>query len=75
MAKKELTELTDAELVTALADSKEELFKLRFQLATGQLENTSLLKASKKSIAKANTEIRSREIAAAEAQANAEGES
>ena len=50
-----------------MADAKDELFKLRFQKATGQLENTALVKQSKKSVARVATEIREREIAAAEA--------
>ncbi|MEZ5270205.1 MAG: 50S ribosomal protein L29 [Microthrixaceae bacterium] len=55
------------ELVSRLADEKERLFKLRFQLATGQLENSSAIKKAKKDIARLLTELRAREIAAAEA--------
>ena len=63
----DLTEKSAASLVNGLADAKRELFNLRFQLATGQLENTARIKAVRKEIARLNTEIRAREIAAAEA--------
>jgi large subunit ribosomal protein L29 len=53
-------------LVTALAEAKDELFKLRFRNATGQLENTAALGAARKRIARINTILRQREIAAAE---------
>ena len=55
------------QLVTALAEAKDELFKLRFRNATGQLENTAALGAARKRIARINTFLRQREIAAAEA--------
>jgi len=68
MAKsKTLTDVADADLLAQLADNKEELFNLRFQFATGQLENSARLKTLKKEIARVNTELRAREIAAAEA--------
>ena len=68
MAKNEdLSDKTNAALVNGLADSKRELFNLRFQLATGQLDNTSRLAEVRKEVARAKTEMRSREIAAAEA--------
>jgi len=73
-----LTGTTDAALVNDLADAKRELFNLRFQLATGQLENTTRIKQVKRSVARFNTEIRAREIAAAEmveAAASAGGDS
>ena len=66
MADNELTEMTDAELVNELGGAKRELFNLRFQLATGQLENTARMKHVKKTVARVKTEIRAREIAAAE---------
>ena len=69
MAKEILAEIADDELVSRLADEKERLFKLRFQLATGQLENSARLKATKKDIARLLTELRAREIEAAEAAA------
>jgi len=62
-----LRELDDAGLVQALADAKEALFNLRFQHATGQLENYRSLKETRRQIARINTELRAREIAAAEA--------
>jgi large subunit ribosomal protein L29 len=77
MAENELTEMSDAELVHELGDAKRELFNLRFQLATGQLENTARIKQVKKNVARVKTEIRAREIAAAEelAVSSAGGES
>jgi large subunit ribosomal protein L29 len=68
MAKKEsLKNAGDAELFDKLAEGKAELFNLRFQAATGQLDRTARLREVKKEIARANTELREREIAAAEA--------
>jgi large subunit ribosomal protein L29 len=68
MAKaKVLTELSVPDLFQAVADSKAELFNLRFQLATGQLDNSTRMKQVKKDVARALTELRMREIAAAEA--------
>jgi large subunit ribosomal protein L29 len=67
---KDLTDLRESDipgLVTALADAKDELFKLRFRNATGQLENSAALGAARKRIARINTILREREIAAAEA--------
>jgi large subunit ribosomal protein L29 len=63
----ELRDLNDGELFERLAHSKEELFNLRFQHVTGQLENHSRLQHVKKDIARCLTELRAREIAAAEA--------
>jgi len=62
-----LKELGDAELFDKLAETKQELFNLRFQLATGALENTARLRQLKKDVARILTELREREIAAAEA--------
>ena len=59
-------DLSDVLLVDKLADTKQELFNLRFQHATGQLENSSRLGLTRREIARINTELRSREIAAAE---------
>ena len=67
------TELGDTEIVQKLAEAKDEVLKLRFQLATGQQENTARLGAVKKDIARLNTVLRQREIAAAEALENANG--
>lgn len=58
----ELRELNYRELMEKLADSKEELFNLRFQLATNQLDNTARLKAVKKTVARIRTVLRDREI-------------
>jgi large subunit ribosomal protein L29 len=66
-------DLPDSALIAELADAKEELFKLRFQLATGQQENTSRVGHVKRQIARINTVLREREIAAAEALENANG--
>jgi large subunit ribosomal protein L29 len=74
MAKKnDFHELGDDEIVSRLAESKDEILKLRFQLATGQQENFSRIGAVKKDIARLNTVLRQREIAAAEALENANG--
>ena len=68
MAKRDsLNDLGDAELVEKLSHTKEDHFNLRFQHATGQLDNTARLGTLKKDIARINTELREREIAAAEA--------
>ncbi len=66
MADAAITDISDAELVSMLNDAKKELFNLRFQLATGQLDNTARLSQVKREVARAKTEMRSREIAAAE---------
>jgi large subunit ribosomal protein L29 len=58
----ELRELPDAELVARIESAKEELFNLRFQLATGQLDNTSRLKELKRDVARAATLLREREL-------------
>jgi large subunit ribosomal protein L29 len=57
-------ELDDAALVQELAHTKDALFKKRFENATGQLDNVSVLKKLRKDIARINTELRAREIAA-----------
>ena len=59
--------LGDEQLIERLAEEKDRLFKLRFQLATGQLENSARIKQTKTDIARIHTELRAREIAAAEA--------
>ena len=61
---KELMEKTTAELDTALKEKKAELFNLRFQLATGQLNNTSAIRDCKRDIARVMTVIRQRELKA-----------
>jgi large subunit ribosomal protein L29 len=67
MADAAITDISDAELVSMLNTSKKELFNLRFQLATGQLDNSARIKQVKRDVARAKTEMRSREIRAAEA--------
>ncbi|OQA10997.1 MAG: 50S ribosomal protein L29 [Firmicutes bacterium ADurb.Bin373] len=62
MKVKELRELTDAELGKKLTDSKDELFKLRFQMATGQLDNPMKLQEVRRKIARVKTIIREREL-------------
>ena len=64
---RELAEVTDIELEHRLNEAKEELFNLRFQNATGQLDNSSRLGQVRKDIARVETLLREREIAAAEA--------
>jgi large subunit ribosomal protein L29 len=59
--------LGDAELLERLADSRRELFNLRFQLATGQLDNSARLGEVRRDIARLATFVREREIAAHEA--------
>ena len=58
----DLRELTDDRLVDELRKGKEELFNLRFQSATGQLENHGRLRAVRKDIARIYTEMREREL-------------
>jgi large subunit ribosomal protein L29 len=58
----ELRQLGDEELVGKLSEAKEELFNLRFQAATGQLENNSRLKTVRKDIARIYTLMREREL-------------
>lgn len=62
LAPEALRELTDAKLVDELAKAKGELFNLRFQSATGQLQNSSRLKAVRKDIARIYTIMREREL-------------
>ncbi|HWC79408.1 MAG TPA: 50S ribosomal protein L29 [Pseudonocardiaceae bacterium] len=57
-----LRELTDDELVLRLKESKEELFNLRFQMATGQLENNRRLRTVRHDIARVYTVMREREL-------------
>ena len=58
MKVKEIRELTTAEMLDKEKQLKEELFNLRFQLATGQLENTARIKEVRKSIARIKTVLR-----------------
>jgi large subunit ribosomal protein L29 len=65
MKASEVRELSDKELQERIRELKDELFNLRFQMATGQLENTMRLKEVRKSIARVKTVMRERELAAA----------
>jgi large subunit ribosomal protein L29 len=67
----ELRNLGDTELVRRLAEAKQELFNLRFQNVTGQLDSTARLGVVRKDIARLNTILREREIQLAEEQSNA----
>ena len=58
----ELRELHDDELETRLREAKEELFNLRFQMATGQLDNNRRLRTVKHDIARIYTILREREL-------------
>ena len=58
----ELRSLEDDELANRLKEAKEELFNLRFQAATGQLENHGRLNAVRKEIARIYTVLREREL-------------
>lgn len=64
MKYKDIQELTDEELAQKLEDGRAELFNLRFQMATSQLDNTARVKTVKRDIARVQTEIRARQIAA-----------
>lgn len=59
---RKLRELTDDELNKKVRDYKEELFNLRFQLATGQLDNPMRIRDVRKNIARCKTVLRQREI-------------
>jgi large subunit ribosomal protein L29 len=67
----EVREVADAELGNRLAEAKQELFNLRFQNITGQLDNSSRIREVRRNVARIETILREREIAAAEAGENA----
>jgi large subunit ribosomal protein L29 len=58
----EMRELNDEELVLRLRESKEELFNLRFQMATGQMDNNRRLRMVRHDIARIYTVMREREL-------------
>ena len=60
----EIRELSDAQLVEKLKEMRAELFNLRFQMTTSQLDNTARVKQVKKDIARIMTEMRARELSA-----------
>ncbi|MCC6098238.1 MAG: 50S ribosomal protein L29 [Olsenella sp.] len=64
MKYKEIRELSDEELAQKLEDGRAELFNLRFQMATSQLDNTARVTLVKRDIARIQTEMRARQIAA-----------
>lgn len=59
---KEIRDLTSVEIEAKVKSLKEELFNLRFQLATGQLENTARIRQVRKAISRMKTVIREREL-------------
>ena len=65
----EIKDLAETEIAEKLKERRTELFNLRFQLATGQLDNPGRIGLVKKDIARLHTELRAREIAAAKPQA------
>jgi len=62
---REIRELSDVELQEKVRELKGELFNLRFQMATGQLENMMRIKEVRHAIARVKTVMRERELAAA----------
>jgi len=69
----ELREMDEQELLDNLAAAQQEMFNLRFQHVTGQLDNYSRLRAVRKDIARLHTILREREIAEAEQQESSNG--
>ncbi len=69
----ELRGLADEELQTRLREAKEELFNLRFQVATGQLDNNRRLQTVRRDIARIYTVMRERELGLTTAGTGAEG--
>ena len=63
----ELRNMDTEELETRLNETRQELFNLRFQLVTGQLDNSSRIGQVRRTVARMETILREREIAAAEA--------
>ncbi|MCY1024324.1 50S ribosomal protein L29 [Mammaliicoccus sciuri] len=62
MKAKDIRNLTTTEIEKEIKEAKEQLFNLRFQLATGQLEETANIRKVKKTIARLKTIVREREI-------------
>lgn len=67
MKSSEIRELSNEELANKLKEGRAELFNLRFQMATSQLDNTARVKTVKKDIARIQTEIRARQISSSNA--------
>ena len=72
-AANELRELGTDELVLRLREAKEELFNLRFQMATGQLDNNRRLRTVRHDIARVYTVMRERELGLSAAPSDNEG--
>ncbi len=68
MELKKIREMSDAELNAELEKMKKDLFNLRFQHATGQLENPIQMRETKRNIARVKTIIREKELAKAQAE-------
>ena len=64
MKPSEIRELSADDLQSKLKEAREELFNLRFQMATSQFDNTARVKQVKKDIARILTEMRARELSA-----------
>ena len=67
----DLREVDEGELETRLAEAKQKLFNLRFQMVTGQQDNSAMVKTTRREIARILTILREKEIEAAEAGENA----
>ena len=65
MKPNEIRDMADADLEQKVKDARVELFNLRFQLATGQLDNPGRIKNVQRDIERLHTEVRAREIEAA----------
>jgi len=70
MKPQDIKDLAESEITDKLKERRTELFNLRFQLATGQLDNPHRITVVKRDIARLHTELRAREIAAAQSQAS-----
>ncbi len=68
----ELREMNDDALLLKLAEAKQALYNLRFRNATGQLDSSAEIPVARREVARVNTELRAREIAAAEVLAGQE---
>ena len=64
MKKNQFSEMSAAELNEKVVELKKELFNLRFQLATGQLQDTMAIQSTKRDIARAKTALRALELKA-----------
>lgn len=59
----EIREMTDEQILDAIEDQKESLFNLRFQAASGQLEDPNTLRRTRRDLARLNTVLRERQLA------------